>query len=747
MAEQAYLQSMEAGYDAAWRHDWAAAIKAFTRAVQAKSNDAEAHIQLGVALLNADQVDNALKVLNRAHQLAPEDPVPLELSAEALEKMGRLQDAAQQYTSVADAYLAQRDLDKAIANWKRATQITPGLVSVHARLAQAYEKIGDKKRAVREYLILAFNFKRLGDVQRAIKSVDRALKIDKRNPQALNMRQALVSNADIAMPRFEDEEEDLSKAASDPTDGFFLTDEPTRRDVGEADPLGPVGEAMTNALVMLAGYVVESGLDTYGGEAMQAMELHRQGALAEAVAAYQRSAVGLRHPALKLNLGALLLLTDNPSEAVKHLGEAAIDPELSAGALHALGQAYYKMGDQKKASRYLIQSLRAVDTSLAADENEIQELTNVYESLLSSLEGRTEEALEAVNERFVGLLQGKDWKQRIPETRRHLDETLRDEGGQGLVDFLVAKGSDSLPQAVSLIDRYIRQGLLALAMDEAHRAVEHSPLYLPIHVRMAEIMMKEGRVRQAINKYTIIARSYMMRDEPSRAASILSEVLELAPLDVEVRSSLIELLEQEERWEEALNNYVDLANTYQQLGDFDQAKETYETAERIGRRIQVGPEIIAGIKHRIADIAQLRLNMRQAQKLYEEILELVPTDEKALKGLVEIQFNQGNTGEAIKRLDVLLGIYSKNKLINKITQLLEELVRLYPDNTGLRSRLASIYKALNRKYDAIAQLDALGELQLEAGLHREAANTIRQIIELQPDRVDEYKKLLSQLGG
>lgn len=744
MAEEAYLQSMEVGYDAAWRNDWTAAIKAFTRAIQAKSDDAEAHIQLGVALLNADQVDNALKVLKRAHQLAPEDPVPLELSAEALEKMGRLQEAAQQYASVADNYLAQRDIDKAIANWKRATQLTPGLVSIHARLANAYEKIGDKKRAVREYLILAFNFKRIGDVDRAIKSVDRALKMDKRNPQALNMRQALLSNADVAMPRFEDDDEELAKKSSN---DLAISDEPSRRDVGEADPLGPMGEAINNALVMLAGYVVESGLDTYGGEAMQAMELHRQGALPEAVAAYQRSAVGLRHPALKLNLGALLLLIDNPSEAVKHLGEAAVDPELSAGALHALGQSYYKMGDQKKASRYLIQSLRAVDTSLAADEEEIQELTNVYESLLSSLEGRTDEALAAVNERFVGLLQGKDWKQRIPETRRHLDETLRDEGGQGLVDFLVAKGSDSLPQAVSLIDRYIRQGLLTLAMDEAHRAVERSPSYLPIHVRMAEIMMKEGRVRQAINKYTIIARSYMVRDEPSRAASILSEVLELAPLDIEVRRSLIELLEQEERWEEALNNYVDLANTYQQLGDFDMARETYETAERIGRRIQIAPEVIAGIKHRIADIAQLRLNMRQAQKLYEEILEIVPTDEKALKSIVEIQFNQGNSSEAIKRLDVLLGIYSKNKLINKITQLLEELVRLYPNDTGLRSRLASIYKALNRKHDAIAQLDALGELQLDAGLHREAANTIRQIIEMQPDRVDEYKKLLSQLGG
>jgi Flp pilus assembly protein TadD len=80
-------------------------------------------------------------------------------------------------------------------------------------------------------------------------------------------------------------------------------------------------------------------------------------------------------------------------------------------------------------------------------------------------------------------------------------------------------------------------------------------------------------------------------------------------------------------------------------------------------------------------------------------------------------------------------------------QLLEEMVTLYPADTGLRSRLAAIYRQVNRKEDAIKQLDALGELQLDAGLHQDAVNTIRQIIALNPPGLEEYRKLLSQLGG
>jgi tetratricopeptide (TPR) repeat protein len=420
---------------------------------------------------------------------------------------------------------------------------------------------------------------------------------------------------------------------------------------------------------------------------------------------------------------------------------------LNAGALHAIGLAHYKLGDHKKASRYLIRSLQAVDTSLADNQEEIDELTIVYDNLLAALDGRTPDALSVINERFIGLLSGKDWKHRIAETRRHLDETLRDEGGQGVVDFLVAKGGDELAESVSRIDRFIRQGLYTLAMDECHRALERSPHYLPIHVRTAEIMMKEGRIRQAINKYNIVARSYLVRQEHERAASILQEVLEMAPLDVEVRTNLIELLESQDRQSEALDQYIDLAATYQQLGDFDNATQTFSAAERLATRIEVDNSKIIEIKHHIADLNQMRLNTRQAQRVYEAIIELDAQDEKALRGLVDIYFNQNNQVEAVKRLDSLLSLYAKKGMVNRITQMLEEFVQQYPSDTALRSRLASFYKRLGRVQEAIEQLDALGELQLDAGLNKDAANTIRQIITLKPDRIDEYKKLLSQLGG
>ncbi len=231
--------------------------------------------------------------------------------------------------------------------------------------------------------------------------------------------------------------------------------------MGEADPLGPIGEAMTDALGMLAAFVMESGdLDAAGANALQGMELQRQGLNIEAIKAYRGAEDSLRHPALELNLGALLVLNDQPEEAVKRLGEAATMTELSAGAFHGLGLAYFKQKKPKQAARYLIQSLQAVDTGLAMNVDEVHELSNVYGSLLVTLEGRTDESLQAISERFTNLLQGKDWKQRIAETRRQLQEAIRLDDEQGVVEILVTSHSDKLTKAVSAIDRYHAAGPL-----------------------------------------------------------------------------------------------------------------------------------------------------------------------------------------------------------------------------------------------------------------------------------------------
>jgi tetratricopeptide (TPR) repeat protein len=743
--QEAYEQAMNAGHNAAWEQEWMVAVAAYGKAVQEFPNDPEAHIHLGLGLLELGRLEDALKVYTRASQLAPDDAIPLEKSADVLERMGRLREAAQQYINVSEVYLQQRDLEKAVANWERATQLTPGLVAIHAKLAQAYERLGDKKQAIREYLTLAFNFQNNNDNERAIRATQRALRLERNNSQVLNTLRALESGIPIQPPT-RDKTPPPSRAVFDREARMFSLDDDDEVQMPvqtTSDPNGPMGEAMNDAMGALAIYVMEqSSAFSASSDALQGMEAQRQGLFDEAIKAYERAEPRIRHPALKMNLGGLLVMKGRPDDAIKHLGEASTSPAFAAGAYHALGVAYFRLGRHKQAAKFLLQALQMLtqDHVSAMDGS-------LFDDLNGIVAGATEEAQSKINARFVEMMQGKDWRTRITETQRQLEETLREQGEKGLIDILTAQRGDKLTESIGLIDRYIRRGLFTLAMDEAHRAVEFSPSYLPVHVRMAEIMIKEGRVRNAITKFNTIARSYLARGENERAAEILTNVLEMAPLDVSVRESLIDLLESEEKWNEALDQYIELAHTHQQLGNFDQSRETYVLAERLGGRVSADVDKMVRIKHAIADIDLLRTDFRKAQKAYEEIIQLVPDDERAHRQLMELHYRQKNAVEATRRLDKLLGIYARNKQITRITQLLEELVAQEANDTALRSRLAAIYQQLGRTKEAIAQLDALGEIQLEAGLHAEAANTIRRIISLKPDHVEDYRKLLAQLGG
>jgi len=78
---------------------------------------------------------------------------------------------------------------------------------------------------------------------------------------------------------------------------------------------------------------------------------------------------------------------------------------------------------------------------------------------------------------------------------------------------------------------------------------------------------------------------------------------------------------------------------------------------------------------------------------------------------------------------------------------LEDWVHEEPRRVGLYQRLAGRYRQAGRTGEAVALLDAAGEVLVQSGDIRSAIQVIEMILSLRPANAADYQKLLAQLKG
>ncbi|MFN2273441.1 MAG: tetratricopeptide repeat protein, partial [Anaerolineales bacterium] len=516
--QELFEESMRLGHSAAWDLEWDRAIEFYRKALALVPDHPGAMTSLGLALLESENYKEALDVYQHASKLAPENPIPIEKTAEILEKMAQTKAAVAQRKLAAEMHLKRRDADKAIDNWLHIARMTPKDLNNRSRLAMTFERLGRKREALYEYLAVASILQAAKKQDRAVEAVQRALRIipgDKEAARTLRMLQQGKELSPPSAPRAV-----TAPLRMDDVKDYLKSEQeaPPEEDSQQADP---ETAAQTRALTILAGLVFEEGeggddedqapvdmkeltegrlsrerksiaqpqMMRYLG---QAIDLQTRGNKAQAVKEYARAIeAGLDHPAVHYNLGILLKSMEQNDEAARHLALSVGHPELELGANLALGRLARMQGDLREAARYLLQALRKAD-SLSVDEEQSSQLTQLYDTILASQDEGDDETLSQIVENTLSFLSGPEWLKRLRQARRQLE-------GQGegativpIADMLAVGGTERVLQALSRIDDLVTQGMYESALEDAMLSLDHVPGYLGLHIRMAEIMLRQG---------------------------------------------------------------------------------------------------------------------------------------------------------------------------------------------------------------------------------------------------------------
>lgn len=135
--------------------------------------------------------EDELSVTLRAHELAPDDPRPLEKLTRLYKKMRQYDKAVDAHLKLAEIYANSGKTRAQIAQYERIVAMQPERTELRAEIARLYEAQDDTQRAATSWLKLATQHAADNNTAAALKAVSEALRVNPQHPKAHEMRQEL----------------------------------------------------------------------------------------------------------------------------------------------------------------------------------------------------------------------------------------------------------------------------------------------------------------------------------------------------------------------------------------------------------------------------------------------------------------------------------------------------------------------------------------------------------------------------
>ena len=760
---------MNQGHSAAWDQDWDKAAEFYKQALEEIPDHPAALASLGLSHFQLKQYDEALRNYQRVSALQPDDPMPFEKIARIYERIGLLQEAVQSYMQGGESELKGHDVDRAIDNFNNALRLNPENQTVHTRLAMIYDKLGRKDEAANEYLATASLMQAMGEKSKTLQVIQYTLQLAPNHAGAKKALEMFQHNQALPWP-------ERRKGSTGPVRMAQVRQ--IEADENEAPAhYDPITETRLKALKEMAGLLFEQNEEnqvssgqinrksmhslsrgTGGLSPEMAERVHIQLYLSQAIDAQtsgqdEQAAADLEN-AIKLGLNqsasffviGLLLRKKDPKKALGYLQKSVKNPTYELASYLLMAEVEEKTAQYQEAAMHALHALKIADRE-TVPQTQSNELVQLYEPIFEAQARVTDEKdLRNLFNIIDEQLMRPDWREYLTAARRQLPPQPDGSPPLPLAELLLETNSSQLVESMITIKQLAAEGKYRSAMEIAFHALVYAPLYLPLHVEMGELLISEGRIMEAVEKFLLIASGYTIRGETNQAINLLRRVTRLAPMDLSVRGMLIDLLKSEGRLDDAIQQYMDLANVYYLLAELDLARQTYQSALSLSQQSSSTRQWAIQILNKLGDIELQSLDWKQAIRVFEQQRSLQPQDPCPRSTLIDLHMQMGQTNLALSELDSYLKLMEAPENTAKMGQFIENLLEDRPGEDGFQQRLMSFYAAHGQSNKAVEKLDNLAEKLLKNEDKINALATIKNIVSLNPPNAAEYQKLYNELS-
>ncbi|HEY0752745.1 MAG TPA: tetratricopeptide repeat protein [Ktedonobacteraceae bacterium] len=563
--------------------------------------------------------EECLRVIDMAPQYLDIHQVLCEIYV----RQGKVEQAITKYAILIETYMANGRVNDAVSTYRRILQLEPNNLTYRVRLIALLAAQGEKEELLRERTLAAESYLKLGYMDRALTELEQALQESPTSvPTRLNYALALqkLGRAQQATAEYQ------RVLQVDPTNLIALVRWHVAMITGTNSTRSTALEVMSRVRWQLRGeglrnydFVVREyvqAAETYPNNADVRFSLgqihHQAGYFDQAIDAYQMAMRDSSYEVLARSTSAQCLLTQGKPEAAIQQLEQAL-------------QAVRRSGS-------------SIDPSIWAarprEEGEEHQAPEVEISLvLARVYGRVgkQEQMQAI------LRQVKQ------QTSHH------DEVSSALAEISARRGdvTDALSEYADLVQHYRSKRQADNALSVLHEMVRLAPQDARAHAELGDIYINRGMIDEGIAELRLLADIYLRRNQLEQASETLRRIgnvyaetgspeeafmnmrraVELDPTNMDLLREVVGYCYQLERPEEAnvyqekiaryyfdthqvkeavaalqqlialdRNNFAAydmLGQTYQSVGEYEQASRVYKNLGKVSPGSSVARERLA----------------------------------------------------------------------------------------------------------------------------------------------------------
>jgi tetratricopeptide (TPR) repeat protein len=267
---------------------------------------------------------------------------------------------------------------------------------------------------------------------------------------------------------------------------------------------------------------------------------------------------------------------------------------------------------------------------------------------------------------------------------------------------------------IKLVQRFLQKGQIEKAINELNRIIETNPKEVRLRLRIGDLYIRINKREEAIREYLKVAEIYEEKGFNLNAIAVYKQVLKIDSSLIDIYFKLASLYQKQGLIGDALIQYRRLIETYERENRIKDALDAMAKMSELDPKNKI-------IKMKLAELYLKEGLNDEATKVFEEIAKLLRDEDRideALKVYERILSFDPDNIEAIKGLaEILLEKGEYDNVLN----ILDERLKDNPDNIDI--------------------LNIKGDIAFNKGWYEQSEYISKKIYELSPKDLNNLERL------